>query len=182
VKVCPVRRFVAATTTLLAVCLFSPHFTKLAYAAEQVSADFPKVFHLVGVPKVRRDERVDVSLAGDGLVFLHKKVPYQIPYTRVRRVTFLRGDRVYEKATYAAAVAFGLPGAFMIMKKHHVDTIVLDYDNERGGQMGIVVQLETGQGALLKSRLVEKGVNVTEPPGADTPPRPGVDTTKKEKQ
>ena len=144
-------------------CALWSHYVGEANAAEAPKPEFRRVFHLVGVPKVRRDERIDISLGASGLVFQHQKMRHEVPYERIRGVLVLRGDRVYEKGTYAAAVATFGAGGFLILKKHHVDTVLFDYDNERGGRMGIVVQLETLEGLRLKTLLAEKGVNVNEP-------------------
>lgn len=156
----------------------------LAYSSDTKAPDFRNAFHLVGVPKVQRDQRIDISLADAAVVFQHKKVVYEVPYQRIRRVLLLQGNRVYEKSSYAAAVALGFPGALLILKKHHVDTVVFDYLNERGGLTGIVVQVETGQGLLLRKLLDEKGVAVDEPaPSAETNAKPeaGVDLIKRRK-
>ncbi len=126
---------------------------------------FQKLFHLVGIPGLRREERVDLATDGDGMLFQTKKVQYQVPYARIRQVLFLNSDRRYEGRTYAAAVStFGL-GSLLILKKHHVETVVLDYVNERGGKMGIVIQMETSQGEQLKKLLESRGVAVVEPDG-----------------
>jgi hypothetical protein len=153
----PVRR------TLVGVALL-PLLLVPAFPAEKASPDFRKAFHLVGVPGVLRDERIDIDLAADALVFQHKKLVYRVPYTGITQVLLLRADRVYEKSTYAAAVAFGFPGALLILKKHKVDTVVVDFKNERGGRMGLAVQLEPYEGQRLREMLKGHGVAVDEPP------------------
>jgi hypothetical protein len=133
------------------------------HCAERAQPDLQKLFHLVGVPGLRRDERVNLTLDSEGLWFQTRKTEYQVPYARIHQVLLLEADRRYEGRTYAAAVAtYGL-GAFLILKKHHVDTVVLDYANERGGKMGIVLQMETSQGEYLRSLLKSRGVPIVEP-------------------
>jgi len=117
----------------------------------------------VGIPGLQRDERVNLNPDADGLSFQTRKVQYAVPYERIHQVLLLKADRRYEGRTYAAAVAtYGL-GALLILKKHHVDTVVLDYVNERGGKMGIVLQMEPSQGDYLRTVLNSRGVPVVEP-------------------
>ena len=154
-----------------------------AVAEEEVG--FHRLFHLVGIPGVARDARVNLVLGADALVFHNKKVRYEVPYARIRRVLLLSGNRVYERTTYLAAVATYGVGGLLILKKHRVDTVVLDYGNERGGKMGIVVQMETGQGELLKDLLTGKGISIDAPeasPKATTMPKPETNTTERSKQ
>ena len=127
------------------------------------------LFHLVGIPGLHRDERVDLFPGADALTFKTKKVQYEVPYARIHQVLLLRADRRYEGRTYAAAVATFGAGAFLILKKHHVDTVVLDYVNERGGKMGIVVQMETTAEEELKDILASHAVSIVEPEGAPAP-------------
>ena len=143
-----------------------------------------RVFHLVGVPGLRRDERVNLTLDADGFSFQTRKVQYQVPYARVHQVLLLSSDRRYEGRTYAAALATYGVGALFILKKHHVDTVVLDYVNERGGKMGIVLQMETSQGELFKSLLKSRGVSIDEPKGvSESSPKQqtGTDATDRSK-
>jgi hypothetical protein len=124
---------------------------------------FQNLFHLAGIPGMRREARVDMAPNANALVFQTKKVHYEVPYTRIRQVLLLHSDRRYEGTTYAAAVATFGAGAFLILKKHHMDTAVLNYVNERGGKMGIVLQMETAQGEQFKALLNLQGVSVEEP-------------------
>jgi len=152
---------VVAMAAVLAGC-----FATLGYAAAEGEPGFHRLFHLVGVPGVQREARIDLEPGAEALVFKYKKVRYEVPYTRIQRVLLLRADRRYEGATYAAAVAtFGI-GGLLILKKHHVDTVVFDYVNERGGKMGIVVQMEREQGEQFRSLMTAKGISLNEPEGS----------------
>ncbi|HTP85925.1 MAG TPA: hypothetical protein VMJ34_03215 [Bryobacteraceae bacterium] len=140
-------------------------------SAAENEPNLRRLFHLVGVPDVPRDARIDLEEGADALIFRTKKVSYQVPFVRLRRVLLLRANRRYEGATYAAAVAtFGV-GGLLILKKHPVDTAVLDYVNERNGKMGIVVQMERAQGELFSDLLKRKGIPVNEPEAADATDR-----------
>jgi hypothetical protein len=133
-----------------------------------MAADFAKTFHVSGIPDAKRGTRTDISLAPDALLFELRRTRYEVPYVRIKQVLLLRSERHYEKTTLAAAMgtgALGVPiGTLVIMAKHKVDTIVLDYENERKGRMGVVMQLERGQGQELCRRLIGLGVTVVEPP------------------
>jgi hypothetical protein len=85
----------------------------------------------------------------------------------------LHADRRYEGRTYLAALATYGVGALFILKQHHVDTVVLDYVNEHGGQMGIVVQMEPDQGDQLKDLMKGRGVSIAEPEELPDAPPPG---------
>ncbi len=136
------------------------------FCAEKEQIGYRNIFHLVGVPGLRRDQRVNLIPSKDGLLFKTKNVEYRVPFARTKQIILFRADRRYEGRTYAAAVAtpFAI-GSLLILKKHPVDTVVLDYVNERGGMMGIVVQMERDQGAALKHELQGYGVTVMEPEG-----------------
>jgi hypothetical protein len=155
------------------------------YGVKPAQLGLEKLFHLVGIPGLRRDERVDLTLDSEGLSFQTKKVKYQVPYARVRQVLMLSSDRRYEGRTYAAALATYGVGALLILKKHHMDTVVLDYVNERGGKMGIVLQMETSQGEVFRTLLKSRGVSIDEPEGvSESLPKPqtGTDNTERSKQ
>jgi len=123
-----------------------------------------KVFHVAGIPGLRRNERGDLILKTLHLSFSKgKKEAVIIPYDRIRQAQLLSGERHYPKATYAAAVTtFGI-GALLIMHKRQVDTLIMDYTNERGGLMGLVLQLPKGTGDQCKELLVSRGVKLVEP-------------------
>lgn len=152
------RAAVVAAALLLFSCV-----PDSGYCVENAKPEFQKLFHLVGIPGLRRDQRVDLTPDADGLSFHTSKVQYHVPYARIRQVLLLPSDRRYEGRTYAAALATYGVGSLLILKKHHVDTVVLDYVNERGGKMGIVVQLETSSGTQLGDLLKARGISVLGP-------------------
>jgi len=169
---------------MIAALVAVDSFPNPGYCVERVQPDLQKLFHLVGIPGLRRDERVNLTAGPDGLLFETKKVRFQVPYARIRQVLLLRADRRYEGRTYAAAVAtYGL-GSLLILKKHPVDTVVLDYVNEHGGKMGIVIQMEISQGDLFENLLKGQGVPVVEPDGVAgslTKDETGTETTERNK-
>src|SRR6266568_1635708 len=158
-------RVPAAKFLMIAALLVFSSFSNPGYCIEAAQPGLQKLFHLVGIPGLRRDERVNLTLDSDGLLFQTKKVRYGVPYTRIHQVLLLRADRRYEGRTYVAALATYGVGALLILKKHHVDTVVLDYVNERGGKMGIVIQMETSQGEHFENLLKSRDVSVVEPGG-----------------
>lgn len=124
-------------------------------------------FHIAGIPGLKRNARGDLSLTDGELVFQSKKKePLVIPYKRIRSVQLLSGERYYGKTTAVAAAASAalmIPGgAFLILKKHKVDMLVVDFTNERGGRMGLVVQVPLGQGEACQRWLERFGVTVEE--------------------
>jgi hypothetical protein len=139
------------------------------HCVESRQPEFQKLFHLVGIPGLRRDQRVDLTTNAEGLLFETKQTQYLVPYARLRQVLLLSADRRYEGRTYAAALATYGVGALLILKKHHVDTVILDYVNERGGKMGIVIQMETSQGQLFEESLKQRGISITNPERASVP-------------
>jgi hypothetical protein len=155
-----------AIAMLVVISSFSNSFSNSGYCVEPAQPDLQKLFHLVGVPGLRRDQRVNLAFDADGLSFQASKVQYQVPYARIHQVLLLNSDRRYEGRTYAAALATYGVGALLILKKHHVDTVVLDYVNERGGKMGIVLQMETSQGEVFKNLMESRNVSVEEPEAA----------------
>lgn len=159
-------RLVSCKSLTIATLLVALSLPFCGHCVEKENTGYQKIFHLVGVPGLRRDQRVDLIPSKDGLLFKTKKVEYEVPFARTKQVVLFRADRRYEGRTYAAAVAtpFGI-GSLLILKKHPVDTVVLDYVNERGGKMGIVVQMERDQGAAFKNTLQGYGVTVVEPEG-----------------
>jgi hypothetical protein len=162
-------RISAVRCLLVTALLILGFFTGPLYCAEGQQVEFQHLFHLVGLPGLGHDERVNLTSNAEGLLFHTKKVQYQVAYGRIHQVVLFPADRRYEGRTYAAAVAtYGL-GSLLILKKHHVDTVVVDYVNERGGKMGIVLQMETTQEAPLKELLRSRGVSIIEPEGVPEP-------------
>ncbi len=155
--------------------------TFLASAAEVVAPPVVKtvthnltlhnVFHIIGVPGVRRNRRVDVIFNSQSLgIQQGKKQRLSVPFARIRRLEVLDGTRNYAKATYATILAGGVAGALLLLKKEHVDTLVFDYVNDRGGQMGLILQVPGGKGAACRDWLRRFGVAVEEP--EPLPPAP----------
>lgn len=143
-----------------------------AFHAVEVPADsliLQNIFHIVGVPGVKRNARVDLYLGPQSLqVRRRDKQRLILPYARVRRVEMLDGTRTYAKAAYAAVLGFGVAGALLLRKKRHVDTLVIDFLNERGGEMGLILQVPLGQGAPCLDWFKRRGIVVAEPPAAET--------------
>ena len=158
---------------LIAVLAFlAPHLA--GAAGETGRPKFEKVFHVAGVPGTPRDARVDLALAAESFVVEARetKLAWSVPYASIRRVRLLAGERRYPGATYAAALAtqqFGGFGALLILAKHQVATLVIEYVNQRGGEMGIVFQLPRLQGSRCARLLEAHGVPVEEP---EMPPAP----------
>jgi hypothetical protein len=158
-----------AALIVAAVLVFSS-FSRTGHRTQNTPPSFQNLFHLVGIPGLRRDQRVNLTADSDGFLFQTKKTQYQVPYARIHQVVLLPAARRYEKsAGVAAAATYGV-GALLILKKHHVDTVILDYMNERGGKMGIVIQMETSQGQLFSDLLKSRGVPLVEPEGLPDPP------------
>ena len=158
---------------MIAAAIFFNTLSICAYCTESEKPGFQKLFHLVGIPGLRRDERVNLTPDSDGLLFHTDKVQYHVPYVRIHQVLLLSADRRYEGRTYAAALATYGFGSLFILKKHHVDTVVLDYVNERGGKMGIVLQMEKSQGAQIGDLLKGHGISVLEPKTSPESPLTG---------
>lgn len=128
------------------------------------------VFHIVGVPGLRRNARVDLNFDSKALhIQQGKKERLLVPYGRMRHAEMLDGTRSYAKATYGAVLTGGVAGALLLLKKQRVDTLVFDYVNDRGGQMGLVLQVPQGKGAACRDRLRRSGVATDEPEPMPTP-------------
>ena len=123
-----------------------------------------KIFHIAGIPGQRRNERLSLILDGKQLVLRKKNTRVlELPYDRVSRVQMLSGERHYPEATYVAAVTtFGV-GGLLLLKKRKMDTLVIDFVNERDGKMGLVLQLPLGEGPRCKQWLAPHGIIVDEP-------------------
>lgn len=132
------------------------------------AVDFPNSFHIAGMEGIKRGQRINVSLTTDDFVLESQKTSLHVPYARIRQTLILHAARNYEKSTVAAAAAsgaLGIPiGGLLILKKHKVDTIVIDYENDRHGRQGLVIQMERGMGQELRNRMRLYGVAVVDPP------------------
>jgi hypothetical protein len=144
--------------------LLIPFIGMCAIAAAVV----PNAFHIAGMEGIKRGQRVNVSLTTEDFVLENQETSMHVPYARIRQVLILHAARTYEKSTLAAAAAsgaIGVPiGGLLILKKHKVDTIVIDYENDRHGRQGLVVQMERGMGQELGNRMRLYGVAVVDPP------------------
>jgi hypothetical protein len=131
----------------------------------------PKVFHMAGIPGLKRNARGDLILNSRELIFKHgKKQPLVVPVERIRRVQVLSGERHYGKTTALAYIAGGAPGTLLLLKKRKVDTVVFDYLNERGGLMGMVIQVPQKQGEECKNWMARYGAVTEEPQPSSTMP------------
>ncbi len=137
-------------------------------AVETESLTIRKAFHGGGIPRLRLDQRVDLTFKPDSvLVMKGKNTVATVPFTRIRRVQLLSADRHYPGATYAAVLAAGYGGAFLILKKRKVDVLLVEYVNERGGQMGMILQMPKLDSARSRSWLERFNIQVEDP--APTP-------------
>ena len=142
-------------------------FAAVTSRSQGQAQDFtlPKVFHITGIPELRRNARGDLALTQKALIFQQsKKSLLELPYQRIRRVQIISGHRYHGKSTVVAAGVdpTGL-GSLLILKKRKVDTLALDFVNDRGGLMGLVLQVPENDGARCKQWLVRFGVTVEEP-------------------
>ena len=144
--------------------------TSLLQAPPAETFTVPKVFHIAGIPGQRRNARITLVLNDKKLVCEKKGVSVlEVPYDRFRQAQLVSGARDYPEATYAAAVAtFGI-GGLLIAKKRKMDVLVVDFVNERGGRMGLVLQLPLGQGPACKEWLAQRRISVEEPGPAPAP-------------
>ncbi len=118
------------------------------------------IFHVVGIPNSKRNNRVNLILMQEEMRFEHKdKMLLVVPWSRVRSVEVISGERHYGKATYGAAIAtpFAI-GALFILKKRNVDTMILEYANEHGGLMNVVVQFPQNQGVECGKVMSKHGI------------------------
>ena len=129
-----------------------------ATPAEPDNLSVSGVFHIVGVPGLKRNARGDLLLSKSDLTLKKGNKPLLVlPYARIQKFEVLSGERHYEKAT-AAASAVSSFGAFLILVKHKVDTVVVEYVNERNGKMAMVLQLPEHEGARCQQWLEGHGV------------------------
>lgn len=123
-----------------------------------------KAFHIVGAPGVKRNRRVDLDLTAQSLIVRQQdQERLNVPFTRLRRLQVLNGKRTYAKATYAAVLGLGLGGLLVLNKNKPVDTLVFDFMNERGGEMGLILQVPQGRGADCIQWLRRYGIPAEEP-------------------
>jgi len=135
---------------------------------------FQKVFHMAGLSGVSRNAHVDAAFMEGDLVITHRKKPaLTLPYPRMRKVQLFPGGRVNPGAMYAGALAAGVLGVLLTKKAKPVDVLVLEFANERGGLMGVVLQFPEKSGPQIKAWLEKRGVEVQvpEPPAPAPSPK-----------
>jgi hypothetical protein len=122
------------------------------------------VFHIAGIPGVKRNGRGDLVLSTRTLTFFKDdREVLVVPYSRIQRLRVAPAVREYAKSTYAAVLAAGAPGALLLLKKRHVDALAIDFENERGGRMSAVIQVSGGDGARCSEWLAQYGIKVEVP-------------------
>lgn len=164
----------ARRVAVMVVCLLALGTTApLAGFVEAPTLSFAKAFHIVGIPGVKRNARVDIHFASDRLLITkQEKNLLAVPFSRMTRVQVLDSTRMYAKTTYAAVLAAGLPGLLLMAKKKRVDSLLIDYVNERGGQMAIIVQIPSGQGNACRDWLRKRAIAVDNDPDQPVAPSP----------
>src|SRR5579859_1683118 len=151
-RICTVRRK-PWCIAILGLLLFSTENLRAELPVNYRSSDgealvLRRVFHIAGIPGVKRNRRGDLVLSTRTLAFIKDdREALVVPYTRVQHVHVAPANREYAKATYAAVLAAGAPGAVLLLKKRHVDALSIDFENERGGRMSAVIQVSKGDGA-----------------------------------
>lgn len=123
-----------------------------------------RIFHIAGIPGVKRNGRGDLVLSTRSLAFWKDdREVLVVPYARIQRVHFAPANREYAKATYAAVLAAGAPGALLLLKKRYVDALAIDFENERGGRMSAVIQVSRGDGSRCGEWLAHYGIKMEGP-------------------
>ena len=156
--------------TSLAFVVLSALPTLRASTTENGNATFDTVFLVAGVPGTWRGDRVDLALTDERLVVHYRKIQatlVSIHYPSIRRVRFLAVGRRYPGAAAATAdltpvVNLGAFGSPVILAKHSVETLVIDYVNPRGGFVGVALQLPKGEGLRCARLLAAHGIKVEE--------------------
>jgi hypothetical protein len=127
--------------------------------------DLRKIFHIAGLPEVKRNGRVNLRLSSRNLIIdKGDREILNVPFRRISSVTVGPAERVYGKTTYAAVLAAGAPGALLLLKKRKVDAVSIDFENDQGGQMTVLVQVSKGDGARCSQWLRRHGVKIEAPP------------------
>jgi hypothetical protein len=128
-------------------------------------------FHIVGIPALRRNKKFDLSITTKEMVFMEDgRRVYEIPFEHIQRVQMNLEKRDYAKTTYVAVLALGAPGALVLAYKRTVDALVINYKNERGGIMEMVIQVSKGMGTPCLARLALGGIAVGPPEQAEVEP------------
>lgn len=155
----------------LALAAAMPIAAQDAEPARPAPVVVEKAFHVVGVPALKRNARVTLTLTDRELTLQPRgrRAAVTIPYSRVQKVVFLSGERHYGKTMIPAVAAFGAAGSLVMLIKRKVDTLVVDYRNERGGLMGMVVQMPLRQGNVCRDWFVQFEVPVEEPEARGEP-------------
>jgi hypothetical protein len=118
-------------------------------------------FHVIGIPSLRRNSKVHLSVSTKYIFFsTDDRRLYKIPIDRIDRVEMVGAERYYAKTTYGLVVAFGPAGALMLAKKRKVDSLIIDYRNEKGGWMKLVMQVPQGMGTPCLERLAFGGISI----------------------
>jgi hypothetical protein len=152
-----------------------PPGNESAVGGDKVVADvlrIPDVFHVVGFSGLARDEKLTLVLDDTGLSYQKDKRSAVVPYERVRHAEILSSERVkggfYDAPPGAGAEVAMISNLLIANKKRKTDMLVVDFVNERGGRMGLVLQLPRGQGVACGGWLARHGVAVG-PSGSPTP-------------
>ena len=126
--------------------------------AEPENVAVSGVFHIVGVPGLKRNARGDLLLGKSDLTFKKGNKPLLVlPFTRIQKFEVLSGERHYGKTAAAVSAVSPVAGAFVMFVKRHVDTVVVEYVNERNGKMAMVLQLPEHEGARCQQWLERHG-------------------------
>lgn len=124
-----------------------------------------KAFHIAGVPGIKRNGRVDIVFSTRTIRIVQgDRESLIVPFKRIVGLRMVAAERDYAKATYAAVLAVGAPGALLLTKKRKVDSLAVEFENEHGGTMSVVVQVPKEDGPRCKEWLRRFGVRVDEGP------------------
>lgn len=156
------KRWIAAASLMLVSGLVPVRSEEaLRKADSSETLNIRKAFHIAGVPGVKRNRRGDLVFSAKTLTFLtHDREALVVPYQRIRSVAVIDATREYAKAAYAAVVSFGAAGALLLLQEHHVDALVIDFDNERGGHMLALFEVPKKDGIRCREWLARAGVQV----------------------
>lgn len=179
-------RFVRRTCTallFLMAWLAPSSFAQQQTAAAQQPPTVFRAVQVIGLDKIKHDQKGKVTLANGNLQFTAGTAKSEVPIASIQDVLTGTDSQRMVRGVLGTLSSFAPyeGGRFLSLFRSKIDTVTINYRDSDGGLHGAIFTLSTGMAATLKKELVAQGAHTSVSP-EDEAKAQGADTKKTEEK
>lgn len=133
--------------------------------AEETATTTPKVVHVLGLEKVKRNAKGKLSVEPGKMQFAAGTARAEVLIPAILDIFTGDDSKRMIGGTLGTLTMFGPYGSgrFLSLFRSKVDTLTVEYRDDQGGLHGAVFMLPQGKAALVKKALISQGARASIP-------------------